>query len=352
MIDFLVAALGVSASDPVFWLPLLFFALFMLVSFLGMLLDGFDIGVGCLIGVAPQELRARMLGLLSPWRDANELWLIMGLGLLATVFPGAWAGLLGHLFIPLFLLAMGVLVRTVCFEWRLRAPEAQQPVWAVGFCLGSLTVAFAHGLLVAQVVVNGQWQGGYLWFSLLVGLCSVAAYLLLGAAWLMMRQAGVLRVRSILWARRSIRWFAAGVVAASVVLALENAGVFLKWTEGARRWSVYFFWAGLLACFVGIEMCLQRLLHSSIRTTILPFVLTLIIFFAVALGFVFSFFPFFVLDQITLWDAAVPVPTLYIVGVMALVALPFVLFFNFRVYWRLFGLSRPPRVPDYEQLSS
>ncbi|HLR30636.1 MAG TPA: cytochrome d ubiquinol oxidase subunit II, partial [Paenalcaligenes sp.] len=212
MIDFLAAALGVSASDPFFWLPLLFFALFVLVSFLGMLLDGFDIGVGCLIGVAPQELRARMLGLLSPWRDANELWLLMGLGVLATVFPGAWAGLLDHLFIPLFLLAMGVLVRTVCFEWRLRAPEAQQPVWAVGFCLGSLTVAFAHGLLVAQVVVNGQWQGGYLWFSLLVGLCSVAAYLLLGAAWLMMRQAGVLRVRSILWARRSIRWFAAGVV--------------------------------------------------------------------------------------------------------------------------------------------
>src|SRR5699024_12497451 len=114
-----------------------------------------------------------------------------------------------------------------------------------------------------------------------------------------MREAGVLRVRSILWARRSIRWFAAGVVAASVVLALENAGVFLKWTEGARRWSVYFFWAGLLGCFVGIDMCLQRLLHSSIRTTILPFVLTLIIFFAVALGFVFCYFLFFVLVQIT-----------------------------------------------------
>src|SRR5690625_4956629 len=178
MIEFLAAALGLSVSEPAFWLPLLFFALFLLVSFLGVLLDGFDIGVGCLLSIAPQELRARMLALLSPWRDANELWLLMGLGLLATVFPGAWAGLLGHLFIPLFVLAMGVLVRSVCFEWRLRAPESQQPMWAVGFCVGSLMVAFAHGLLLAQVVVSGQWQGGYLWFSLLVGLCSVAAYLL------------------------------------------------------------------------------------------------------------------------------------------------------------------------------
>src|SRR5699024_5670798 len=166
---------GVSASDPVFWLPLLFFALFVLVSFLGMLLDGFDIGVGCLIGVAPQELRARMLGLLSPWRDANELWLIMGLGLLATVFPGAWAGLLGHLFIPLFLLAMGVLVRTVCFEWRLSGTMAHTSGWADRSWLGSTDWGISCGLLVAQVVVNGQWQRGDLWFSLLVGLCSVAA---------------------------------------------------------------------------------------------------------------------------------------------------------------------------------
>src|SRR5699024_12860714 len=99
-----------------------------------MRLDGFDIGVGCLIGVAPQELRGRMLALLSPWRDANELWLLMGLGLLATVFPGAWAGLLGHLFMPLFVLAMGVLVRAVSCERRVRDHEPQQPVLAV--CVG------------------------------------------------------------------------------------------------------------------------------------------------------------------------------------------------------------------------
>src|SRR5690625_3325342 len=121
MIEFLVAALGLSVSEPAFWLSLLSFALFWLVSVLGVLLDGFDIGVGCLLSIAPQELRARMLAVLSPWRDDNELWLLLGLGLLATVFPGAWAGLLGHLFIPLFVHAMGVLVRSVCIYRRLRA---------------------------------------------------------------------------------------------------------------------------------------------------------------------------------------------------------------------------------------
>lgn len=347
MIDYLAAALSLSTQDPAFWLPLVFFAAFFMVSFLGIVLDGFDIGVGCLTLVAPTSLRARMLSLLNPWRDANELWLLMGLGLLASAFPFAWGAILGALYVPLVCLALGFFTRSVCFEWRLRAPENLQPVLTLGFAGGSLLLAFAHGLLVAQIIVQGQWQGGYLWFSLLLGVCAVAAYALLGATWLVMRDAGLVRVRAIIWSRRAIRWFAAGVVAASVVLALENAGVFLKWTEMISRWMLYSYWALILIGFIGVEMCLHRLLHSSVRTAFLPFVLTLLIFTAVALGFGFSFFPFFILDEMTVWDAAAPLETLQWVGYLALAALPFVLFFNIIVYWRLFGASRPPVTTYY-----
>ena len=45
----------------------------------GTILDGFDIGVGCLSLVAPESLRPRMMSLLSPWRDANEFWLFLGM---------------------------------------------------------------------------------------------------------------------------------------------------------------------------------------------------------------------------------------------------------------------------------
>ena len=347
MIDYLAAAMSLSTGDPAFWLPLVFFAGFILVSFLGMVLDGFDIGVGCLTVVAPAALRGRMLSLLNPWRDANELWLLMGLGFLATAFPFAWGALLGQLYIPLVCLALGFFMRSVCFEWRLRAPQKQQYIFALGFALGSVLLAFAHGLLVAQIIVQGQWQGGYFWFSLLLGLCAVAAYGLLGATWLMMREAGVVRVRAVIWARRSIRWFAAGVVAASVVLALENAGVFLKWTEMISRWVLYSYWGLILVGFIGVEMHLQRLLHSSIRTAILPFVLTVLIFLAVAFGFIFSFFPFFILDEMTVWDAAAPQVALVWVGYLGLLALPFVLLFNVIVYRRLFGRSQPPLTTYY-----
>lgn len=347
MIDYLAAALSLSSQDPAFWLPLAFFAAFIVVSLLGLVLDGFDIGVGCLTLFAPHHLRARMLSLLNPWRDANELWLFMGLGLFATAFPLAWGDILGQLFIPLMGVALGFFIRSICFEWRLRAPEKQQPIFAFGFSFGSWLMAFAHGLLVAQVIVRGQWQGGYLWFSLFLGLCAIAAYILLGATWLVMRDTGVIRVRAMIWARRAIRWFAAGVVASSIVLALENAGVFLKWTEMTSRWMLYSYWGLILIGFVGTEMCLQRLVHSSVRTAFLPFTLVLLVFLAVAIGFIFSFFPFFILDEMTIWDAAAPLGALRWVGYLALAALPFVVLFNGFVYWRLFGASKPPVTTYY-----
>src|SRR5690606_16994147 len=81
MIDSLAIALGLGTQDPAFWMPLIFMGLFFAIIVAGTVLDGFDVGVGCLALFAPAELRPRMLSLLSPWRDANEFWLFLGLGL-------------------------------------------------------------------------------------------------------------------------------------------------------------------------------------------------------------------------------------------------------------------------------
>src|SRR5690606_41429975 len=58
---------------------------------------------------------------------------------------------MGQLSLPLLLLALGTLARSVCFEFRLRAPTEQQGWWQLGFALGSVSTAFAHGVLLAQV---------------------------------------------------------------------------------------------------------------------------------------------------------------------------------------------------------
>lgn len=349
MIATLATALGVNAHDPAFWMPLVFMALLFAIIVAGTVLDGFDIGVGCLALFAPADLRPRMLSLLSPWRDANEFWLFLGMGVFVTAFPNAWGSVMGKLYLPLCMLALGVLLRSVSFELRLRAPQELQSRWLFGFALGSLLTALAHGFLLAQVVITYQDDAGYIWFSLFVGLAAVAAYCLLGSAWLIMRVAGELRARAVMWGRRAVRWAAAGAVGVSVVLAFANAGIFLKWSDGPHWPLVVALWVGLLACFVSIEMCLQRMINSSYRTTCLPFVMTLLVFLITLGGLGYSFFPYLVLDDITIWDAAASVDSLRLVLAATVVALPVALIFNIWVYWHMFGLSIAPTPPAFKE---
>jgi len=348
MIDALAVILGFGVADPSFWMPLVFMALFFTIIVAAALLDGFDIGVGCLALLAPAHLRPRMLGLLSPWRDANEFWLFLGLGLFLTAFPGAWGAVMGHLYLPLCLLALGVLLRSVSFEMRLRASQEVQSRWLRGFALGSVLTAVSHGLLLAQIVVSYQSEAGYLWFTAFLGVCAFAAYCLLGAAWLIMRVGGELRARSVVWGRRAVRWTAAGVAGVTVVLAFANGGVFLKWSDGTHPILMPVIWCLLLVCFVSTEMCLQRMIHSSYRNTALPFVMTMVVFLILLGGLGYSFFPYLVLDDITIWDAAASVQSMKLVLSCVVIALPVALIFNLRVYWRMFGLSRPPEPPSFQ----
>src|SRR3546814_8670247 len=81
-------------------------------------------------------------------------------------------------------------------------------------------------------------------------------------------------------------------------------------------------------------MCLQRMINSSYRTTALPFAMTLLIFLIVLGGLGYSFFPYLVLDDITIWDAAASVDSLRLILAGAIIELPVALIFNIWVYWR------------------
>ena len=123
-----------------------------------------------------------MMGLLSPWRDANEFWLLLGLGLFAAAFPFAWGVVLGKLFGPLTLMVLGAVLRSVSFEFRIRASQEHKARWVMGFCLGSIMTALGQGMALGRIATGFQTVSGYGWFTAFVGLCAVATYVLLGAA--------------------------------------------------------------------------------------------------------------------------------------------------------------------------
>src|SRR5262249_43326719 len=87
--------------------------------FFYVLLDGFDLGVGMLFGLAPDsESRNRIMNTISPIWDGNETWLVLGgLGLLAA-FPLAFAIIIPAVYFPILVMLLALIFRGVAFEFR------------------------------------------------------------------------------------------------------------------------------------------------------------------------------------------------------------------------------------------
>ncbi|SAI65731.1 cytochrome oxidase [Bordetella ansorpii] len=340
MIDTLAASLGLTPGDPAFWMPLVFMGLLLLLIVAGIVLDGFDIGVGVLLQLAPSEMRGRMMGLLSPWRDANEFWPLLGIGLFCAAFPFAWGSVFSKLYGPLACMGFGMLLRSVSFEFRIRARNEHKPRWIVGFWLGSVLTAVGQGAVLGRVATGYQSDAGYGWFSIFTGVCAIAAYALLGACWLVMRVDGDLQRRAVAWARHATRWTSVGMVAVAVALGLANSGVFYRWSDDSHLGLAVAVWVAMLLCFVGIEMLLARLPGRADRFDWLPFLLCVLLYVLMLAGLTYSFFPYLILDDLTIWDGSGAVASMRLVLAGAVIGGPVVLIFNVLAYRTVFGRER------------
>ncbi len=338
MIDALAASLGLSAGNPAFWMPLLMMALLFVLIVGAALFDGFDIGVGVLVLLAPKQSRSQLMVALSPLRDANGFWMLLALGLFLTAFPLAWGEVLGVLYVPMSLTMIGVMLRSVAFEFRIRAASDKRVRWIALFWLGSVLTALGHGALISELVLGAKDAAPALWFTGFIALCAVAGYGLLGACWLVMRLEDDLQLFAAHWARHAIRWAAAGMVAVSIALGLANPAIFYKWSSATNLVMAAPVWLLMLACFVGIDMSLSRVVQPRYRHLVwLPFALCLILFCAMLSGLTYSMFPFVILDHLTLWDAAAAQGSLQLVLAATVVALPIMVIFNLMTYRGLFG---------------
>ena len=180
-----------------FWVAVLAIGILLYV-----LLDGFDLGVGILFGMARDDgRRATMLSAVSPVWDGNETWLVVTAVVLWGAFPPVYAALLSAFYLPLLLMLTGLILRGVAFEYRHQA-EGSRWIWDIAFAGGSLVVTFIQGMTVGALVeglqiADGQYTGGeFDWlspFSLLCGVGLCLGYALLGACWLVKKTEGETR---------------------------------------------------------------------------------------------------------------------------------------------------------------
>jgi cytochrome d ubiquinol oxidase subunit II len=328
-------------TQPAGWLPLAFALIMALAMLAYVILDGYDLGVGVLLRRADDEAQKdSMIASIGPFWDANETWLVLGVGVLLVAFPMAHGVILGSLYLPVALMLVALTLRGVAFDFRVKARAQHKPLWDRAFYVGSLLAGWSQGFMLGGLITGFKDELWSQLFSALIGLCLVAAYCLLGAGWLIMKSEGVLQLKAVRWARGSLRLTAAGVLAIFLATPWVSQRIFEKWFSFPNvimllpipLMTVVLF--GIMAR--SLQRLPTRLAQDNQYGAAVPFACTVGVFLLAFYGLAYSLFPWLVVDRITIWQAASSPEALQVIFYGAVIVLPVIIgytVFAYRVFW-------------------
>jgi len=309
-------------------LPLVFAILMGAAVLAYVVLDGYDLGVGMLMPAASAEEQDVMVASIGPFWDANETWLVLGVGILLIAFPAAHGYILGALYLPVAAMLIGLMLRGVAFELRVKAVGWHAELWNWLFWFGSFLASFAQGFMLGRYLTAFLPGWGYFLFALLVGAALCGGYVLLGATWLILRTEGALQKKARAWTKWGLLWVALGVALVSLATPAVSELVYARWFDFPQTLGLMVLPAATLVSWLWVWRSLGR---SDWK----PFAGAMAIFVLAFLGLAYSVFPYVVLGWITIWEAAAHPSALKVVLAGALVVLPFLVgytVFAYRVF--------------------
>lgn len=240
-------------SDPTF-LMILWFILIAVLWVGFFFFEGFDFGVAMLypvIGKHPTERRV-MINSIGPTWDGNEVWLLTAGGATFAAFPGWYASLFSGLYLPLFLVLLGLIIRGISFEYRAMYPDDR---WRDTFdwcgTIGSFIVTLVFGVGFANFFIGMPVAGNpphmtqsflslFSPFALLGGVMLVVLFTIHGAVFLSLKTKGIVHEKAVGYTDK-MGWVAVALLALFVICgnvfypASDN-----PWIEG---WGAIACWA-------------------------------------------------------------------------------------------------------------
>ena len=322
------------------WMPIVFLVVMGLAMLAYVILDGYDLGVGVLMISADEADKDTMIASIGPFWDANETWLVLGVGILLTVFPLAHGVILGALYLPVAMMLIGLTLRGVAFDFRVKARAALKPLWNRAFFAGSLLASWSQGYMLGSLITGFASDWWTMTFNAVIGAALVAAYCLLGAGWLIIKSEGALQLQAVKWARRSLLFTMIGVAAISIATPLVSASIFAKWFSFPNIVLLLPIPAATMVLFAVIFRSLTRLPvrlgQGNEYGAWIPFGGTVGVFLLAFYGLAYSLFPWLVVDKLNIWQAATAPEAMGVILVGALVVLPMIIgytVFAYRVFW-------------------
>ena len=320
-------------GDPAIWLPVAFAALMGLSILVYVILDGYDLGVGLLFPFATPDERDRMVASIGPFWDANETWLVLAVGLLLVAFPLAHGVILTALYLPVAIMLIGLILRGVSFEFRVKAPAPHKWAWNTAFFVGSLMTSAAQGWMLGLYVMGLEHTLVHIVFAALSAVFLSLGYALIGATWLILKTDGDLQCKAVAWAKRSIWGVAAGIAAISAATPLMSPRIWERWFSVPE----FFLLAPLpilsVVLLAVLWFSLRRLPTANDEFAWLPFTATVGLMVLAFIGLAYSFYPYVVPERMTIYDAAAAPGSLFIMLIGALIVVPVIIGYSALAYW-------------------
>jgi cytochrome d ubiquinol oxidase subunit II len=203
-------------------------------------LEGFDFGVGMLVGLLARDDGERrvLINTIGPVWDGNEVWLLTAGGAMFAAFPNWYATLFSGFYLALLLILVALITRAVAFEYRgKRDDPTWRARWDVVIVVGSTIPALLWGVALSNIVrgvpidAAGNFTGTFFTllnpYALLGGLVTLTLFLLHGLHFVALKTTGDIRERARAMAEKV------------ALLVIVLGATFLLWTQSAygKGWT-------------------------------------------------------------------------------------------------------------------
>ena len=315
-------------------LPVIFMALLGLSMLVYVISDGYDLGVGMLMPRATAAEKDVLIASIGPFWDANETWLVLGVGILLVAFPKAHGLVLTELYLPVTLMLLGLILRGVAFDFRVKAKDTHKATWDRLFFAGSAIAAIAQGWMLGRYVSGFGTGWNYPVFAAAIAITLPMTYVAMGAAWLIMKTEGELQERAVRWAKIAWGPMVGGLVLVSMATPWISETVRERWFALPQLIALMAIPLMTGAALLALRAVLNtRLVRGPVAW--LPFTLLVGVFVLAFLGLAYSIYPFVVIDRLTIWQAASSPAALKVILLGVCISVPAIAaytVFSYRVF--------------------
>jgi cytochrome d ubiquinol oxidase subunit II len=268
------------------------------------------------------------------------VWLVTAGGALFAAFPEVYATVFSGFYIAFMILLFVLIFRAVAIEFRSKhASKRWRASWDAAFCISSILIALLMGIALGNIITGiplgsdkeftGTFSGMINPYTVLIGITTVALFMMHGAIYLAMKTEGELQKTVKSWVNNTIIFFVICFVTATMATLIYFPGMIVHFKEYPALFIIAIL--NMLAIAnVPREINNGREFKAFLSSS--ASIALLLLLFAIGI------FPNVVLsnpiaeNSLNIYNAASSQKTLLIMLIMALIGMPFVIAYTVIIY--------------------